>query len=59
MEFSYISDAARHDHGQCVPRWLRASALTCAETLPQAGTLAGVDYLAADYAPLMPPTHSH
>lgn len=33
MEFSYISDAARHDHGQCVPRWLLASALTCAETL--------------------------
>jgi len=33
MNLPYISAAAKHDHVQCVPRWLPASALTCAETL--------------------------
>jgi hypothetical protein len=33
MDLPYISDAVKHDHVQCVPRWLLASAPTYAETL--------------------------
>ena len=32
MGLPYISDVAKHDHVQWVPRWLLASALTYAET---------------------------